>query len=354
VSTEDIKMEDPASGDPVYTQEIEVVVDPGQTPIRIDKFLFDRLEKISRNRIQEGVSMGAITVNEQTIKANYKVRPRDVILVRIPRQRALGEAVEPQDLPLDIVYEDETLLVVNKASGMVVHPGVGNFDGTLVNGLKYYLSNQQLPLLEGNTADRAGLVHRIDKDTSGLLVVAKTDEALAHLAKQFFDHTVERRYQSLVWGQPDEEEGTISVNIGRDLKNRTLRATFPDGREGKVAVTHYKLIEPMYYVSLVECVLETGRTHQIRVHMQHAGHPVFNDAKYGGARVVKGTVFQKYRLFVENCFKIVPYHVLHAGTLGFVHPSTGEQMHFEQPLPDNFQELLEKWRSYLASRTAGM
>ncbi len=346
MSTEDRKLGE--------VQEIEIVVDRGQTPLRIDKFLFDRLEKTSRNRIQDGVAEGVITVNGEAIKSNYKVRPRDVILLRIPRQRAVGESVIPQDIPIDIIYEDETLLIVNKKAGMVVHPGVGNFDGTLVNALKHHLTNKSLPLLEGNTPDRAGLVHRIDKDTSGLLVIAKTDEALTHLAKQFFNHTVERRYQSLIWGQPDEEEGSIDVNIGRDPKNRTLRTSFPDGREGKVAKTHYRLIEPMYYVSLVECVLETGRTHQIRVHMKHAGHPVFNDAKYGGARVVKGTVFQKYRLFVENCFKIVPYHVLHAGTLGFVHPVTGEQMHFEQPLPENFQELLAKWRGYLASRTAGL
>ncbi len=327
-----------------------IVVDPGQSPFRIDKFLQSKLLKASRNRIQTAIKEGAVLVNEKTIKANYKVNPNDVITIRFPEEPRDPHVVVGEDIPLDIRYEDDDLMVVYKPAGLVVHPGVGNYTGTLVNALKFYFDNAELPVKDGNVASRAGIVHRIDKNTTGLMLVAKTKEAMTHLAKQFFDHTIDRKYEALIWGELDNDEGTIEGHIGRHPGHRLKQAIFEDGEHGKHAITHFKVLERLYYVSLVECVLETGRTHQIRVHMKHMGNPVFNDDKYGGDKVVKGTVFTKYKQFVANSFKIVPHHVLHAKMIGFEHPTTGKRMEFECPRPDNFEELLNKWRSYLEGR----
>lgn len=332
-----------------YQDHQQIVIDPKQSPLRIDKFLMDRLMKVSRNRLQNAIRSGSILVDDREVKPNFKVKPGQVITLILPKPPAdhLGP-VQPEDIPLDIRYEDDDLLVVYKPPGMVVHPGVGHSRGTLVNGLAYHFKD--LPVMAGNDPDRIGLVHRIDKDTSGLLVVAKTDFAMTHLAKQFFQHTVDRTYQALVWGEPESLNGTIEANVGRHPRFRKLFTVFPEGEEGKWAVTHYKTLEPLYYVSLIECKLETGRTHQIRIHMQHLGHPLFSDDKYGGDRIVKGTVFSKYKKFVENCFTVMPRQALHAKSLGFTHPTTGERLHFETDLPDDFAAVLEKWRSYVSSR----
>jgi 23S rRNA pseudouridine1911/1915/1917 synthase len=331
-------------GDALYDHEV-ISVDPGQTPIRIDRFLFDRYGHISRNKIQNDIRAEAITVNDKGVKPNYKVRPRDEISLLFPTSQA-QDGIVPEDIPLDIKYEDADVLVLQKPAGMVVHPGVGVHSGTLVNALAYYLGAKDLPVMPGNSEDRLGLVHRIDKDTSGLLVVAKNEYAMTHLAKQFFRHEIDRKYIALVWGTPDPEEGTISGHIGRHARNRLQMTVYPEGDQGKHAITHYKLLEDLYYVSLVECKLETGRTHQIRVHMQYIGHPVFNDERYGGNRILKGTVFTKYKQFVENCFALIPRHALHAHTLGFVHPTSGKHLLFEQEPPEDFMAALEKWRKY--------
>jgi 23S rRNA pseudouridine1911/1915/1917 synthase len=320
--------------------------DPGQKLLRIDKFLVNRLTNTSRNRIQSAAEAGSIMVNGISVKSNYKVKPGDTvsIVLDFPRRelKIIGE-----DIPLDVVYEDEDLMVVNKPSGMVVHPGHGNYTGTLVNALTYRFQN--LPLF--NTDDpRPGLVHRIDKDTSGLLVVAKSERAKNNLALQFFEKTSKRSYQALIWGSPKQPEGIIDGNIGRSLKNRQIFTVFPEGDYGKHAVTHYKVLEEFGYVSLIECKLETGRTHQIRVHMSYIGHPVFNDANYGGDQILRGTTFTKYKQFVDNCFKICPRQALHAKSLGFVHPATGKELFFESELADDMKQLLEKWRNYLVNR----
>jgi 23S rRNA pseudouridine1911/1915/1917 synthase len=328
----------------------EIIVDKGQTPLRIDVFLLNKLLNVTRNRIQSAIRDGAVTVNDKAVKANYKVRPLDRISLEMDyKENAPGEVI-PEDIPLDIVYEDEDLLVLEKPPGMVVHPGISNYSGTLVNALTHYLKVNDLPVLPGNTPDRAGLVHRIDKNTTGLLVIAKTSEALSHLAKQFFDHSVHREYLSLVWGNFEEMSGTYEGNIDRHPKHRRKRAVFPEGDKGKHAITHYEVLEDMYYVSLVKCQLETGRTHQIRVHMSHFGHPVFNDEEYGGDRIVKGTVFTKYKQFVQNCFNLLPRHALHAKSLGFIHPRTGEEMFFESELPEDFKAVVDKWRNYVGGR----
>lgn len=327
-----------------------IVVDPKQSPVRIDKFLLDRLFKVSRNRIQNGVKDGAILVDGKQVKVNHKIKPGEVITVSMPHPPKLGQGVEPENIPLDIVYEDDVLMVIHKPPGMVVHPGVGVHSGTLVNALAYYLQNTDLPVMEGNLADRPGLVHRIDKNTSGLMVIAKTSEAMTHLAKQFFDHSIERKYVAFVWGEPDDEQGTIEGHIGRHPQYRTMQHVFAEGEEGKAATTHYKVLERLYYVSLVECQLETGRTHQIRVHFKHIGHPLFNDEKYGGDTVRKGTVFSKYKQFVHNSFKMIPRHALHAKSIGFVHPVSGQDMFFDSELPEDMASVLEKWRGYLSSR----
>ena len=317
-------------------------VDKGQAPLRIDKYLMNFVENATRNKIQDSAKSGNIIVNGHAVKSNYKVKPLDAIRVMFehpPHENLLiGE-----DLPLDIVYEDDALLVVNKPAGMVVHPGHGNYSGTLINGLIYRFEN-----LPNNSSERPGLVHRIDKDTSGLLVVAKTEKAMANLSKQFKDKTSEREYIALVWGNVEEDEGTIEGNIGRHPKNRLQNTVFIDDEfeQGKPAVTHYKVIERLGYVTLISCKLETGRTHQIRVHMKHIGHTLFNDARYGGERILKGTTFTKYKQFVDNCFKILPRQALHAKTLGFVHPDTNEFMSFTSDTPDDIQACIEKWRAY--------
>ncbi len=334
-----------------FVEYQNVIVDPRQTPMRLDKFLFDKLEKVSRNRIQNAVADGSILVNFKNKKASYKIQPSDYIKIFLPESNNDHEIVSPEDIPLDIRYEDDAILVVHKPAGMVVHPGIGNWSGTLVNGLTHYLGkNSDLPIMDGNPPDRPGLVHRIDKNTSGLLVIAKNPEAMTHLSKQFFDHTIERKYLALVWGQPEPAEGTIEGFIGRDIYNRKRMKLYEENEGGKHSITHYKVIEPLYYVSLIECVLETGRTHQIRVHMLSQGHPLFNDEKYEGDRIRKGTVFSKYKQFVHNTFKILPRQALHAASLGFIHPVTNEKMYFEAPLPLDMTEAIEKWRHYVHSR----
>ncbi len=323
--------------------------DPGQHLMRLDKFLVNKSERITRNRIQQAIRNGSVLVNGEPVKPNYKIRPKDVVTLMLPKPPRENHII-PEDIPLDIRYEDDDVLVIFKPPGLVVHPGVGNHSGTLVNALAYHF--RDLPVMEGNLSDRPGIVHRIDKDTSGLMVIAKNPAAMSHLAKQFFDHTIGRRYVALVWSEPEEEEGTIIKNIGRHPRYRTLQEVFPaDGEEGKHAVTHYKVLRRMYYVSLVECHLETGRTHQIRVHMKSIGCPVFNDKQYGGDKVVKGTIFTKYRRFVENCFDLLPRQGLHAISLGFVHPTTGEEMLFETDLPEDMQNVIDRWEVYLGGRT---
>ena len=323
-----------------------ITVDPGQSPLRIDKYLFDKMEGLSRSKIQKGVSDGLVSVNDKIVKSNYKIQPEDVIEIKVPTEYTQKNEIVPEDIPLDIRYEDDDVLVLHKPPGLVVHPGVGNRSGTLVNALAFYLKRDDLPVLAGNEANRAGLVHRIDKDTSGLMVIAKNDIAMTALAKQFQDHTTERTYYALVWGEPDPPSGTIEGNIGRHPRDRVKRYVFPANEDGKHAVTHYEIVEPFYYVSLVKCKLETGRTHQIRVHMSTAGHPLFNDGLYNGNSVRKGTVFSKYKSFVENTFKLMPRHALHAKSLGFIHPKTKEKMVFDSDLPEDFIAVIERWRDY--------
>jgi 23S rRNA pseudouridine1911/1915/1917 synthase len=324
-------------------EHYRIQVDPGQSLIRIDKFLSDRLPNASRNRIQNGIRDGLVKVNGSDIKSNYKVRPDDVVTISLP-QPPRDTDVVPEKIPLDIVYEDAELLVVDKPAGRVVHPAYNNWTGTLVNALVYHFQN--LPEMPDNEG-RPGLVHRIDKDTSGLLVIAKTEHALNRLAKQFFDHSIERTYQALVWGVPKEMDGTIDVKLGRSLKDRRIVTAYPEGDYGKRAITHYKLLQDLRYVSIIECKLETGRTHQIRAHMKYIGHPLFNDSTYGGDKILKGTVFSKYKSFVQNCFKILPRQALHAQSLGFDHPVTGEFMQFSSPLPPDFKEVIDKWVNYV-------
>ncbi|MFT4663828.1 MAG: 23S rRNA pseudouridine1911/1915/1917 synthase [Polaribacter sp.] len=345
-----IEIEKEGEDQPQVFEHFRLVTDPKQGPIRIDKFIQSKIVNISRNRVQNALKGEHVLVNGKPVKSNYKVRPKDLIVIEMDEPPRTKDELIPQEMDLDIRYEDDHIMVIHKPPGLVVHPGVGVPNGTLVNGLMHYFSTLNLPIKEGNEADRPGLVHRIDKNTSGLLVIAKTAEAMTHLGKQFFDHSIERTYWALVWGEPDELEGTITGNIGRHPSNRTKYYVFVDGDDGKHAITHYKVIEPMYYVSLVECKLETGRTHQIRVHMSHIGHPVFNDDKYGGDKVVKGTVYTKYRRFVENCFDMIPRQALHARSLGFIHPATEEKMYFEAPLPADMENALNKWRNYLSTR----
>jgi len=318
--------------------------DSGQQALRVDKFLMNRIENATRNKIQQAAKAGSVRVNDVVVKSNYKVKGGDevkVLFTHPPYENLLvGE-----DIPLDIVYEDDALVVVNKAAGMVVHPGHGNYNGTLLNALLYHF--ESLPL---NANDRPGLVHRIDKDTSGLLVVAKTEKAMTHLAKQFFDKTSQRSYYALVWGDVKDDTGTIEGHIGRDPKNRLLMTVFPDGDQGKEAITHYEVVERFRYTTLVRCRLETGRTHQIRAHMKHIGHTLFGDARYGGDNILKGTTFTKYKQFVDNCFKLLPRQALHAQTLGFVHPISGKSMSFEAPLPNDMFTALDKWRHYAKHR----
>lgn len=328
--------------------QFNIIVDPGQQPVRIDHFLNEKIARISRNKIQNAIRAGLVKINQKEVKPNYKLRPNDNIELVIPKPHIETEII-PEDIPLDVVYEDESLLVINKAQGMVVHPAAGVRTGTLVNALAWYFGYRETTMVpEGK--ERFGLVHRIDKETSGLLIIAKNDFAAAHLSKQFFHHTIEREYYALVWGEPTETEGTITANVGRDPKRRSCMLVFPDGLEGKHAVTHYNVLESYYYTSLVRCKLETGRTHQIRVHMRYAGHTLFNDEKYGGDQILKGTVFTKYKQFIQNCNKIMPHFALHARVLGFIHPDTGQAIRFEQPLPENFLTLIDKWKNYTTYR----
>ncbi|MDR0420077.1 MAG: RluA family pseudouridine synthase [Prevotellaceae bacterium] len=322
-------------------------VDKGQSPVRIDRYVTDKIEGASRNRIQNAADSGWIFVNGIVKKCNYKVKPLDKISIVMPYERR-GIEIIPENIPLDILYEDDDLLVINKAAGMVVHPGHGNYSGTMVNALAYYLRKNEIVNLDD---ERAGLlVHRIDKDTSGTIVVAKKLDVLKDLAQQFFNHTVQRHYFALVWGRFENKEGTITGNIARSTGDRLRFKVYADQSIGKHAVTHYKVIEDLGYVSLIECKLETGRTHQIRVHLSHIGHPLFNDGRYGGDRILYGTTFTKYKQFINNCFAIVPHHVLHAAILGFVHPVTKQEMLFEVPMPDNMQMLINKWRKYISNR----
>jgi len=341
LAAQEVSEDDPDGG---MFEHFRLVADPGQEAERLDKFMASHLADTSRSRIQNAVKSGYVRVNEKLVKSNYIVRPGDVVQFVMPYERR-GIDVGPEDIPLDIVYEDEDVMVVNKPAGMVVHPGNGHFSGTLVNALAWHLG------LSSTEDERMGvLVHRIDMDTSGLLVVAKNEAAQLNLARQFFVHSIERRYTAIAWGNIREDEGTVSANIGRDPSDRLRFKAFPEGGEkGKTAVTHYKVLERFGFVTKVECRLETGRTHQIRVHMTSLGHPLFGDERYGGTEIREGTIYSKYKQFIRNCLQICPRQALHAGILGFVHPRTGEFMHFEAPLPQDMSDLLDKWRRYSAT-----
>ncbi|MEI8075071.1 MAG: RluA family pseudouridine synthase [Bacteroidota bacterium] len=323
-------------------------VDKGQEPLRIDKFAKMHIEGATRNKVQNGIEAGFLTVNGKTVKSNYKVRPGDEI-VFLSYINPEHTELKLENIPLDIVYEDEALMVINKPANMVVHPGVGNFSGTLLNGVAYYLK-QQNPDLDEDALPRFGLVHRIDKNTTGLIVLAKTGQAAAALAKQFYNHTVSRKYVALVWGDVKEDEGTIVGHIARHKQYRKMFDVYPEGEIGKHAITHYRVLERFNYVTMVECILETGRTHQIRVHMKHIGHTLFNDFEYGGDKILKGTIYTRYKQFVENCFEICGRCALHAKTLGFIHPTTGKEILFESQLPSDMTGVIEKWRNYLGNK----
>lgn len=356
-----------ATGDQMF-EHYRFVSDKGQALIRIDKYLAAHMVRTSRSRIQQALDAEYVMVNGKVVKSNYKVKPEDVITINFPYQRHVC-VLAPEDIPLDIVYEDEDILLVNKPAGLVVHPGHGHYTGTLLNALMFHLNIQATSAQESisdneqdsDDSDDSGssddgnlglLVHRIDKDTSGLLVVAKNDQAQIKLAKQFFHHTIERKYVAIVWGNIEEDEGTIVGNIGRDPNDRLRFKVYPEESGiGKHAVTHFRVLERFGYVTMVECRLETGRTHQIRVHMNHIGHPLFNDERYGGSRILKGTIYTKYKQFVDNCFALLPRQALHAQTLGFIHPRTGEEMFFQVPLPSDMQALIDKWRKYAMQRT---
>jgi 23S rRNA pseudouridine1911/1915/1917 synthase len=322
----------------IYFEHRKIPVDPAQSPLRLDKFLLLRLPATSRNRIQNLIKNGFVFINGNPEKPNYKVRPSDEIVIAMPEPPRSGEIL-PEKMDLNIVYEDDDLIIVNKPAGLVVHPATENWTGTLENGLRWHLAEQGI--------EYQGLVHRIDKDTTGLLVVPKTEEAKFHLAKQFFDHTIERTYYAIVWGEPVSDGGTITGNIGRSQNDRRIFVVYPDSDRGKHAVTHYQVLGRYRYISLVKCNLETGRTHQIRVHMKYLGHPLFSDSFYGGDKILKGTVFSKYRAFVENCFEIMPRQGLHAKTLGFIHPRTEKFVQFDSELPEDFRAVLERWQNYV-------
>lgn len=351
-SEDDEPTDDNASeeGDDFF-ERVEIVADPGQTLIRLDKYLIDRLSNKTRNRVQNAIRAGGILVDDKAVKPNYKVKPGNRISMVFPRSVAEDYRIVAQQIPLNIAYEDEDVIIVNKPLGMAVHPGVGIPNGTLVNAIAWHLKDlvDVIPL-GTNDYTRAGIVHRIDKDTTGLMVVAKNDYTLTNLASQFFYHTIERRYWALVWGDMEEDSGTIVANIGRNPNDRRLFMVFPEGEEGKHAVTHWKVLERFYYVTLVECRLETGRTHQIRVHMKSIGHTLFGDVRYGGNQILKGTIHAKYRQFVENNLEILPRQALHAKVLGFTHPRTGERLSFESDLPEDMQLVIDRWRGYLQSR----
>jgi 23S rRNA pseudouridine1911/1915/1917 synthase len=345
---EELEMPSGTSPDGERYEHWRVVVDPGQASIRVDKFLAEHSQHSSRNRIQMAADAGCIWVNGKAVKSNYKIRPNDVITLMLDRPKH-DSTIHAEDIPLDVVYEDDALLVVNKPAGMVVHPGAGNFSGTLINAVAWHLKD--LATFDPNDPE-VGLVHRIDKDTSGLLVIAKTPDAKTSLGKQFFNKTTHRSYNALVWGNFTEEEGRIEGNIGRDPKDRLRMKVFaPDSNIGKPAVTHYRVLERFGYVTLVECILETGRTHQIRAHMKHIGHPLFADERYGGTEILRGQRSSSYKAFIQNCFRICPRQALHAKTLGFKHPITGEQMDFDSAWPDDFANLIDKWRQFIKGTT---
>lgn len=334
------------NNDELY-ERFSLIVDKGQEPLRIDKFLINRIEGATRNKLQRAIGLGLVMVNGKETRSNYKIKPADAIIIYSDMHPDETDVV-PEKMELDIVYEDNDLMLINKPAGMVVHPGSGNYTGTLLNGVSYYLQ-QQNPSISEDILPRFGLVHRIDKNTTGLLVLAKTDKAMRQLAKQFFDHSIKRQYTALVWGDVEKDSGTIVAHVGRNLRFRKLFEAYPDGDHGKEAITHYKVLERFGYVTLVQCVLETGRTHQIRVHMKYLGHPLFNDDFYGGDKIVKGTVYSKYKQFVDNCFGLCQRQALHAKTLGFIHPITGKEMFFDTELPDDMGAVIEKWRNYISS-----
>ncbi|SDC49147.1 RluA family pseudouridine synthase [Niabella drilacis] len=331
------------SNDELY-EKFVYKTDKGQEPFRIDKYLMNRIEGATRNKIQQAIRNNMVLVDGKEVKPNYKLRGAQEIVVYTDMAPDENEIV-PENIPLNIAYEDTAVLIINKRPGMVVHPGSGNPNGTLINAVAYHLQQQNAAITE-ETLPRFGMVHRIDKNTSGLLVLAKTEKAMRSLAKQFFDHTVSRKYIALVWGDMEEDEGTIIAHVGRNLRFRKLFEAYPEGDHGKEAITHYKVLERFGYVTLVQCILETGRTHQIRVHMKYIGHPLFNDDFYGGDKIVKGTVYAKYKQFVDNCFELCPRQALHAKTLGFVHPDTNEEILFDSALPQDMEAVIEKWRKY--------
>ena len=342
--SEEVLSEDQTIDNESIYEKLTFNVDKGQEPMRIDKWVQMRIEGITRNKLQNGIEAGFLTVNGKVVKANYKTRPGDEVTYMSYVNPEYTE-LKPEAMNLDIVYEDDAVMVINKPANMVVHPGIGNYTGTLLNGVAHHLLSQN-PDLNEELLPRFGLVHRIDKNTTGLIVLAKTPEAASHLAKQFFNHTVERKYVALVWGDMEEEEGTVIAHIARHKTNRKMFDAYPEGETGKHAITHFKVIERFNYVTLVSCVLETGRTHQIRVHMKHIGHTLFNDWEYGGDRILKGTIYTKYKQFVDNCFEACPRCALHAATLGFEHPTTGKHMSFDSPLPSDMEAVITKWRNY--------
>ncbi|RYY40339.1 MAG: RluA family pseudouridine synthase [Chitinophagaceae bacterium] len=342
--TNDTDLPESAEASDELYERFTYTIDKGQEPLRIDKFLMARIEGATRNKLQRGINNGMVLVNGKEVKQNYKIKPLDLVVVYSDTTPESTDVV-PEPMDLNILFEDDDIMIINKPAGIVVHPGSGNYTGTLLNGVSYYLK-QQNPDIDESVLPRFGLVHRIDKNTSGLLVLAKTDVAMRQLAKQFFDHTVKRHYRALVWGNVEQDEGTIVAHVGRNLRYRKLFEAYPEGDHGKDATTHYRVLERFNYVTLVECVLETGRTHQIRVHMKHIGHTLFNDDTYGGDRILKGTIYTKYKQFVENCFALCPRQALHAKTLGFTHPRTGEEMFFDTELPNDLAAVIEKWRRY--------
>jgi 23S rRNA pseudouridine1911/1915/1917 synthase len=339
-----INEDDASEFSEILYERMNLVVSGGQEAIRLDKFLTARIENISRNKVQQAIDGGMVLVNNKTSSANYKVRPGDNIVCYSDKEK-VGENIIPEKMPLNIFFEDDEILIINKPPGLVVHPASGNYSGTLINGIAYYLQEENKTISE-ETLPRFGLVHRIDKNTSGLLVIAKTNHAVASLAKQFFNHSIKREYQALVWGDLKENKGTIVAHVGRHQRFRKLFEAYPEGDYGKEAVTHYEVLERFGYVTLIKCILETGRTHQIRVHMKYIGHPLFNDEIYGGNKILKGTIFNKYKQFVENCFEICKRQALHAKTLGFIHPVSQQEVLFNSELPEDMSAVIEKWRSY--------
>ena len=340
--------DDSQEGSEELYERMNLIVDKGQEPIRIDKFLVARIEHASRNKVQHAIESGRVLINGKQVTSNYKIKPGEEIIVYSDKE-VQGEEIIPEKLPLDIVFEDEDILIINKPVGLVVHPASGNRSGTLINGVAYHLQQQNSSINE-NTLPRFGLVHRIDKNTSGLMVLAKTEKAVASLAKEFFHHTIHRQYIALVWGDVTNDAGTIRAHVGRHKRFRKMFDAYPDGDAGKDAITHYKVLERFGYVTLIQCVLEMGRTHQIRVHMKFLGHPLFNDEIYGGDRIVKGTVFSKYKQFVENCFEICPRHALHAKTIGFIHPRTRQKVEFNSDIPDDMKTVIDKWKGYVEAK----